>query len=182
LYLSDQEILNYFKIKGQEEYAFNQLLRKYQERVYWQVRRMVVDHDDANDITQDIFVKVWKKIREFREESQLFTWIYRIAVNESLNFLKKQKKKAYLSLTNYENILSKKIDTSSDFTGDEIQKRLHKAILKLPEKQRIVFNFRYFEEKPYEEISEILQTSTGALKASFHHAVKKIEKFVFYDD
>jgi RNA polymerase sigma factor (sigma-70 family) len=139
---------------------------------------MVIDHDDADDLTQEVFIKVHKYIDGFREDSQLFTWIYRIATNECLSHLNKKKKRFILPIENVGHQLSAKIDSSTDLDGDEIQKVLQKAILKLPDKQRLVFNMKYFDDLPYETISEITKTSVGALKASFHHAVKKIEEFL----
>ena len=154
------------------------LVRTYQQRVYWHVRKMVIDHDDADDLTQEIFIKIHKYIDSFREDSQLFTWIYRIATNECLSFLNRKKKRFFLPIEDVTQQLSTKIDKDPDLDGDEIQKRLQKAILQLPEKQRLVFNMKYFEDLPYEQISEITDTSVGALKASYHHAVKKIEEYL----
>lgn len=139
---------------------------------------MVIDHDDADDITQEVFIKVWKNIRKFREDAQLSTWIYRIAINSCLSFLKKKRRKFLLPLHDVENELCKKIETSPDIDADSIQLKLQKALLTLPEKQRLVFNMKYFEEMKYEEIAEITQTSIGSLKASYHHAVKKIENYL----
>ena len=139
---------------------------------------MVIDHDDADDLTQEVFIKIHKAIGNFREDSQLFTWIYRIATNECLTFLNKKRRRFFLPLQDVENELSLKIDSSSETGGDEIQKKLQKAILTLPDKQRLVFNMKYFDDLPYEAIAEITGTSVGALKASYHHAVKKIEDFL----
>lgn len=139
---------------------------------------MVIDHDDANDLVQEVFIKVWKNIEKFREDAKLYTWIYKIATNECLTFLTKKKKRFFLPLVDVENELSAKIDTNASITGDEIQLKLHKALLKLPDKQRIVFNMKYFDEMKYDEIAEITNTSVGALKASYHHAVKKIEEII----
>ena len=139
---------------------------------------MVIDHDDTDDLTQEIFIKIHKYIDTFREDAQLYTWIYRIATNECLSFLKKKKRRFFLPIEDLTEQLSAKVDSSPDMDGDEIQKRLQKAILKLPDKQRLVFNMKYFDDIPYEAMSEITKTSVGALKASFHHAVKKIEEFL----
>ena len=141
---------------------------------------MVVDHDDANDVVQNIFIKVWQNIDKFQANSELYTWIYRICVNESLTFLKRKKTKFFLPIIDIEKELSGKLDGGS-FTGDEIERKLQKALLKLPEKQRIVFNLRYYDEMPYEKMSKILTTSVGALKASYHHAAKKIEEILMGD-
>ena len=136
---------------------------------------MVIDHDDADDLVQETFIKVWKNLNQFRHDSKLYTWIYRIATNETLSFLKKKKRKYLLPINDYENQLAKNLEDDNFFTGDEIQLKLQKAILSLPEKQRLVFNMKYFDEMTYEEISEVFGTSIGALKASYHFAVKKIE-------
>ncbi len=174
----DAEILQMFALPSQQNKAFGMLVQKYQEKVYWLVRKMVIDHDDANDLTQDIFIKVWHRLGSFRQESKLFTWIYRIAVNECLNYLAKKRRRFLLPLTDVASELETKLDNSQGFTGDEIQKKLQKAILKLPDKQRLVFNMKYFEDMGYQEMSEILGTSVGALKASYHFAVKKLEDFL----
>jgi len=157
------------------------LVRTYQQRVYWLVRKMVIDHDDADDLTQEIFIKIHKAIDNFREDSQLFTWIYRIATNECLTHLAKKRRRFFLPIEDVGQQLASKLDHSAHISGDDIQLKLQKAILKLPDKQRLVFNLKYFEEMPYEEMAEITKTSVGALKASFHHAVKKIEDFLAYD-
>ncbi len=154
------------------------LVRTYQQRVYWHVRKMVIDHDDADDITQEVFIKIHKAIDSFREDSQLFTWIYRIATNECLNFLNKKRRRFFLPIEDISGQLSSKIDSSNDISGDEIQKKLQKALLQLPDKQRLVFNMRYYDDLSYEAISEITNTSVGALKASYHHAARKIEDFL----
>lgn len=174
--MEDKELLEKFENPETQQYAFNMLVRKYQERVYWHVRKMVIDHEDTNDITQEVFLKVWQKLHTFRQDSQLYTWIYRIATNDCLNFLKKKKRKFMLPLHDVTQELIEKVDTSAGISGDEVQRKLQKAILTLPEKQRLVFNMKYFEEMPYKDISEVLGTSVGALKASYHIAVKKIEE------
>jgi RNA polymerase sigma-70 factor (ECF subfamily) len=176
--LEDKEIL--LKIRNPEtaSYGFNLLVREYQKRVYWHVRKMVIDHDDANDVTQEIFIKVHRNIGNFREDAQLFTWIYRIATNECLTFLQKKKRRFFLPIGDVEAELTAKLDNSPHLTGDEIQLKLQKALIRLPEKQRLVFNMKYYDDLTYEEIAEITQTSVGALKASYHHAVKKIENYL----
>lgn len=167
-----------FKQEDTRSYAFNLIVRKYQERLYWHIRKIVVSHDDTDDVIQNTFLKVWKALDGFREDSQLFTWLYRIATNEALTFLKKKRNRLFLPLVDVEQQLISTLESSPTLNGDEIKVRLQKAILTLPEKQRIVFNMKYFDELKYEEISEILGTSVGALKASYHHAVKKIEKLM----
>ncbi len=159
-------------------FGFNQLVRQYQEKVYWHIRKMVIDHDDADDVTQEVFVKVWKNLDKFRADSELYTWIYRIATNECLNFLKRKKRRYFLPIHDIKSELLGKLDNDELISGDEIQMRLQKELLKLPDKQRIVFNMKYFDEMKFEEISEITGTSVGALKASYHLAVKKIEKSI----
>jgi len=167
-----------FKQEDTRSYAFNLIVRKYQERLYWHIRKIVVSHNDTDDVIQNTFLKVWKALDGFREDSQLFTWLYRIATNEALTFLKKKRNRLFLPLVDVEQQLISTLESSPTLNGDEIKIRLQKAILTLPEKQRIVFNMKYFDELKYEEISEILGTSVGALKASYHHAVKKIEKLM----
>lgn len=159
------------------EESFKLLLKKYQQRIYWHIRKMVIDHDDADDLTQDTFIKVWTALPNFRGDSRLFTWIYRIATNECLNFLDRKKRKGTVPLEDDESHLARKLESSSYIDGTEIQLKLQKAILTLPEKQRLVFNMKYFDDVTYEEMSEILGTSVGALKSSYHFAVKKLESF-----
>lgn len=179
--MEDKEILEKFQDPDSRNLAFNQLVRKYQQKVYWHVRKMVIDHDDADDLTQEVFVKVWSNLGSFRKDSQLYTWMYRIATNECLNFLNAKKKRFFLPLHDVAAELADKLDASENFTGDEIQLKLQKALLRLPDKQRLVFNMKYYDDLKYEEISEILGTSVGALKASYHIAVKKIEEFLKND-
>lgn len=178
----DKEILEKFKTEEGRQLAFNLLVRKYQKRVYWLIRKMVIDHDDANDLSQEVFIRIWHHLDEFRGESGLFTWIYRVATNECLAYLKKKRRRFFLPIHDLEGELAGKIESGNHFTGDEIEKKLQLAILKLPEKQRLVFNMKYFEEMKYEEMSEILGTSVGALKASYHHAVQKIKNSVLLDN
>ena len=136
---------------------------------------MVIDHDDADDLVQEVFIKVWKYLDNFRGDSQLYTWIYRIATNECLSFLAKKKKRFFLPIVDVEKELSNHVDSGTNLSGDEIHLKLQKALLKLPDKQRLVFNMKYYDDMKYEDIAEITETSVGALKASYHHAVKKIE-------
>lgn len=174
---SDKELLTLFKNQEKRNYAFNLIVRKYQEKLYWHIRKIVIKHDDADDILQNTFIKIWKGLDGFREDSKLYTWLYRIATNESLTFLKQKKTKYLLSIVDYENQLKETLESDEHFNGTEIQLKLQKAILGLPEKQRIVFNMKYFEEMKYDEMAQVLNTSVGALKASYHHAVKKIENY-----
>ncbi len=175
---TDDELLQMFFEGDNPDYAFNLIVRKHQEAVYWHVRRMVVSHDDANDIVQEVFLKAWLGLPKFRKDSALFTWLYRIATNEALTFLKKKKTKFFLPLLDVSKQLEETLESDVYYQGSEMEKNIQKAILKLPAKQRAVFNLRYFDEMKYEEMSEVLNTSVGALKASYHHAVKKIEQFV----
>ncbi len=175
---ADKELLEQFRDERTSHLAFKQIVEKYQRRVYWHVRRLVVDHDDADDVTQNTFIKAWKGLPGFKEDSQLFTWLYRIATNESFTFLKQKKANLNIPFEDVSYALHKTMIDDNFFTGDEIQKKLQKAILTLPEKQRLVFNMKYFDEMKYEEMSQVLGTSVGALKASYHIAVKKIEALV----
>jgi RNA polymerase sigma-70 factor (ECF subfamily) len=155
--------------------AFDTLMRVYSEPVYWQIRRMVASHDDANDLLQNCFLKVWNNLQNFRGDAKLSTWLYKIAVNETINFLNKERQRNNMTEGNTDDeFLMANLESDSYFDGDQLQKDLQKAIMQLPEKQRLVFNMRYYDEMKYEEMSDILGTSVGALKASYHHAVKKI--------
>ena len=174
----DKTLVFQFKNDVNKEIPFTNIVKKYQEKLYWLIRRLVINHEDANDVIQNVFIKVWKSLDNFREDSELYTWLYRIATNESLNFLEKQKRTTSISLQDYEHYFTNKLKTEQGFDINKIEWKLQLAILKLPEKQKIVFMLRYYDEMPYEKMSEILQTSTGALKASYHHAVKKIEDFI----
>lgn len=175
---SDALLLQQFRDPQTKEKAYTAIIKKYQERLYWHIRRLVVDHDDANDVLQNVFIRVWNGLANFKEESQLYTWLYRIGTNESLTFLENQKKRAALSLSDVETGLSNKIKADKHFDPNRLEWKLQLAIQQLPEKQRIVFTLRYYDEMPYEEMSRVLETSEGALKASYHHAVKKVEGFI----
>lgn len=159
---------------GQVEEAFNEIVRSYSERLYWHVRGFVCSHEDTDDLLQEIFIKVWSSIREFRGESRIYTWIYRIATNEALNHLQKMKVRSALRFEKISEELTGRIDSDPYFNGDEVERQLSKAVQHLPEKQKTVFMMRYFEDISYEDISEILGTSVGALKASYHFAKEKI--------
>lgn len=174
----DKELLEQFRDPATREEAFTVLMRKYQERLYWHIRRLVVQHEDANDVLQNMFIKVWKSLENFREDSQLYTWLYRIATNESLSLLEQRKKRNTLSLDGTENDMTALVKADPDFDFNKLEWKLQLAIQQLPEKQRVVFNLRYYDEMPYQEMSRLLDTSEGALKASYHHAVKKIEDFI----
>ncbi len=158
--------------------AFRVLITQYKERLYWHVRKIVLLHDDADDVLQNTFVKIFKNIEKFNGKSKLYSWMYRIATNESITFINKRAKERNLDISDYQEQLASTLISDVYFSGDEIQNILQKAIATLPQKQRLVFNMKYFDELKYDEISEILETSVGALKASYFHAVKKIEKYI----
>jgi RNA polymerase sigma-70 factor (ECF subfamily) len=174
----DKEILQLFAEEQSRNKALELLIKKYQQRLYWHVRKIVISHDDSDDVLQNSFIKIWKGLENFKGESSLYTWIYRIATNEALSLLREKQRKNTTSIHPIEYELGKNLESDEFFTGDEIQLRLQRAILTLPEKQRIVFNMRYYDETPYEQMSEILETSVGALKASYHIAAKKIEELL----
>ncbi|MDT3405249.1 RNA polymerase sigma factor [Mucilaginibacter terrae] len=180
--VSDTEILAKFQDERTRNEAFNLLLKKYQQKIYWHVRRMVIDHDDADDLVQDVFIKIWKNLPGFRSDAQLYTWMYRIATNECITFLNKKKQKNNISLDDVSYELAESMADSTYLSGDKVQQKLQQALLTLPDKQRLVFNMKYYDDLKYEEISEILGTSVGALKASFHLAVKKIEAHLLSND
>ncbi|MDP2338290.1 MAG: RNA polymerase sigma factor [Bacteroidota bacterium] len=175
---NDQQILDSLKDPSTRELAFRHLISKYKERLYWHIRKIVLNHDDTDDVLQNTFIKIWNGIDSFRAESSLFTWLYRIATNESITFLNQRKRKMMSSLNGENDYLIENLESDAYFDGDAWQMLLQKAIAVLPEKQRLVFNMKYFEEIKYEEMSVILGTSVGALKASYHHAVKKVEEYV----
>jgi len=178
---TDKELLDQFRDEQTRNYAFNLLVRQYQKRLYYHIRKIIIDHEDTDDVLQNVFIKVWGSLANFKEEAKLYTWMYRIATNESINFLNQKKKHAGIPLDDVSAFLANKLESDSYYNGDEIQTKLQKAILTLPDKQRIVFNMKYFDEMKYDEMSEILETSVGALKASYHHAVKKIEAYLTKD-
>ena len=175
---SDDKLLEMFRDKKSRNYAYNLIVRKHQEQLYWHIRRMVIVHEDADDVLQNTLIKAWKGLLNFKEESKIYTWLYRIASNEAITFLNKKKKRFFISLNDVEQELANHLESDESYSGDEIQLKLQKAILTLPEKQRLVFNMKYFQELKYEEISDILETSVGGLKASYHLATKKIEAYL----
>lgn len=179
--IDDHVILASFRDESTREAAFTQLVRKYQEKLYWHIRRMVIEHEDANDVLQNVFIKVWKNLADFREEANLYTWLYRIATNETLTWIEQKKRRAMASLSDNEAALENKLVAQKGFDAQKVEWKLQQAIQSLPEKQRIVFNLRYYDEMPYEEMAGVLDTSVGALKASYHHAVKKVEAFLLAD-
>ncbi len=180
--ISDSEILEKFAKESSRNEAFGLLLQKYQQKIYWLCRRMVIDHDDADDLVQEVFIKVWKNLDGFRLDAQLYSWIYRIASNECLQFLEKKKKRNHSSIDDFGDTLADNLSSSDYLNGEQIQRRLYEAMETLPAKQKLIFQLKYFEELKYEEISVALGTSVGALKASFHLAVKKIEDYLLTQD
>ena len=175
---NEREVLALLQNESTQKQGFELVVRQYSEQLYWQIRRLVFSHEDANDLLQNTFVKAWINIDYFRAEAKLSTWLYRIALNECLTFLNKQRAEAKVSLDDPESDMVQRLESDPYFSGDRLQLTLQKALMALPEKQRMVFNLKYYQEMKYEEMSEIFGTSVGALKASYHHAVKKIERFL----
>lgn len=176
--IDEKELVNQLRHEKTASKAFETVLHLYSEPVYWQIRRMVTNHDDANDIVQNVFIKAWTNLQNFRGEAKLSTWLFKIAVNESINFLNKEKHRAQGGDAEEDSAVLRNLEADSYFDGDSLQQELQEAIAKLPEKQRLVFNMRYYDEMKYEDMSEVLGTSVGALKASFHHAVKKLTEML----
>jgi RNA polymerase sigma-70 factor (ECF subfamily) len=179
--IEDREILDLLNKQAFSEKGFQLLVNKYNQKLYWCIRRLVYDHNDAEDALQNTFMKVWSNIKKFRKDSGLYTWLYRIATNEALSLLKKSKRHRELSFEDASREINALSGNDPLYSGDTINDRLQAAILTLPPRQRIVFNMKYFDEMKYDEMSEVLETSTGALKASYHLATKKIEKYVLQD-
>ena len=179
---TEKEIILKLQEPDQQREAFEWIVNTYKEQLYYQIRRMVLSHEDADDLLQNTFIKAWNNLEYFRGEAKLSTWLYRIALNECLNFLNKQRAQKHLSIEESEANLLNQLESEPYFDGDQTQLLFEKAIQTLPEKQRIIFHLKYFEDMKYNEISEIMGTSIGALKASYHHAVKKIEEFFKQND
>jgi RNA polymerase sigma-70 factor, ECF subfamily len=179
--LNEKELIANLKSDSNRDKAFQLLVKTYQERLYWHIRKIVLNHDDADDILQNVFIKVWNNVDGFREDSSIFTWLFRIATNESLSHLQKRRRYSVVPMNETNNILAESLESDVYFDGDVIAKKLQMAIIQLPEKQRVVFNMKYFDEIKYEQMSQILKTSVGALKASYHFAVKKIEEYLKED-
>ena len=177
----EEEIVKQLRDPSFQRDAFAQVVNFYGEKLYWQIRKMVLCHDDANDLLQNTFMKAWANIDYFRGEAKLSTWLYKIAVNECITFLSRQRAQNQISMDDTDVFMLERLKRDDYFDGDAVQLKLQEAILTLPEKQRIVFNMKYFDDMKYEDISEILGTSVGALKASYHHAVKKVEEFLTKD-
>lgn len=176
--IAEETLVKQLKQKDTQAKAFEMLINTYKERLYWHIRRIVLDHDDADDVLQNTFIKVFRSIDGFKGDSKLYSWMYRIATNESLTFLKQKSRKLGVNSEALQERMANNLQADVYFEGDEIQYQLQQAIATLPEKQKLVFNMKYFEELKYEEISEILETSIGGLKASYHLAVKKIESYL----
>ena len=175
---NEEDILEMLRNPDTQKKGFAYVVEEYSERLYWQIRKMVYSHDDANDILQDVFIKAWLNIDKFRGDAKLSTWLYKIAINESITFINRSKAKLNLSIDDDDSFLVNKLEGDKYFDGDQAQLLLQQAVVTLPEKQRLVFQMKYFNELKYDEMSDILGTSVGALKASYHHAVKKVEKFL----
>jgi RNA polymerase sigma-70 factor (ECF subfamily) len=174
----DEELIEHFRVEETRERAYSQIVKRYQERLYWHIRRMVVHHEDTNDILQNVFIKVWRGLDNFRGDSSLYTWLYKIGTNETLTYLEGVKKRRSLSISDHESHVGNLIKAEKGFDYKKLEWKLQLAIQSLPEKQRVVFNLRYYDEMPYDKMSEVLDTSAGALKASYHFAVKKVEEFL----
>ncbi|MBD5370603.1 MAG: sigma-70 family RNA polymerase sigma factor [Bacteroides sp.] len=173
--IDEKQLISDLQTESKAHKAFELLMRTFSEPLYWQIRKMVYSHDDANDLLQNVFIKAWNNIHNFRGDAKLSTWLFKIAVNESINFINREKNRQNISSDSEDtSFLLDNLEADEYFDGDELHKELLAAVAKLPEKQRLVFNMKYFDEMKYEEISDILGTSVGALKASYHHAVKKI--------
>lgn len=173
--VDDEYIMHLFFVEKKEDEAFRLLVDKYKERLYWHIRKILVCHEDTDDVLQEVFVKIWQRFEEFRSESRLYTWMYRIATNEALNFLDEKRRKVHGNSDEISDYLENTLESDIYFSGDDIQKELQKAILTLSERQRIVFNMRYFDAMSYEDMAQILNVAVGTLKATYHNAVRKIE-------
>jgi RNA polymerase sigma-70 factor (ECF subfamily) len=174
----DQRILTDFASPKGQEKAFTLLVDTYRERLYWHIRRLVVQHENSHDVLQNVLVKAWRGLPQFKQQSSLYTWLYRIATNECLTFLEKQKRERAYSLSDHESGLANTLRAEKGFDANKAEWQLQLAIQALPEKQRVVFTLRYYDEMPYEKMAEILETSEGSLKASYHHASKKVIDFL----
>ena len=179
--IAEETLVKELKEEATQAKAFELLVDTYKQRLYWHIRRIVLDHDDSDDVLQNTFIKVYRNIESFKGESKLYSWMYRIATNEALQFLKAKSRKLGVSASDMQEQLANKLKADVYFDGDKIQLRLQQALARLPEKQKLVFNMKYFDGLKYEEMSGILDTSVGALKASYHLAVKKIESFLKED-
>ena len=177
----EDEIVEKLRNPVTKREAFTQVVETYSEKIYWLIRKMVLSHEDANDIMQNTFLKAWTNLDSFRGDAKIITWIYKIAINENITFLNRQRTMNHISLDDADGFMLERLSGDDYFDGDALQLKLEEAILSLPEKQRIVFLMKYKDEMKYEDMSEVLGTSVGALKASYHHATKKIEAFLLQD-
>ncbi len=178
----EKELIDKLLNSKTQQTAFRELVDQFSQQLYWQIRKIIISHHDTNDVLQNVFIKVWQSLDAFRGDAKLSTWLYRIAINESITYLNREREKYNISLDDEDVFLISQLESDPYFDGNEADLKLQKAVLALPEKQRIVFNMKYFDEMKYSEISDILETSEGALKASYHHAVKKIEEFLSKED
>ena len=176
--VEEKELLAALQSEQLKETAFRSLISKYKERLYWHIRKIVISHDDADDVLQNTFIKIYRNIHNFKAESKLFSWMYRIATNESISFINKRAKQNNIDVSELQYKMVENLEADVYFDGDEMQLKLQKAVATLPQKQQLVFNMKYFDDMKYKDIAEVLETSIGALKASYHHAVKKIETFL----
>ena len=180
--MSDEEIIELFHSERGEDQAFRMLIKEYGERLYWHIRKIVISHEDSNDILQNVFVKIWKGIEEFRYEAKLFTWMYKVATNEAINFLNEKRRKPYGNSEEITVMMENRLESDPYFDGDDIQRELQKAVLRLSERQRLIFNMKYYDDMKYEDMAEILNVAVGTLKATYHMAVKKIEESLKISD
>ena len=174
----ERDLISELKNPLTQEKAFRELMALYKERLYWHIRKIVISHDDADDVLQNTFIKVYKNIDKFNADSKIYSWMYRIATNESITFINKRAKMRQVDVNELQGEMIQNLESDVYFDGDEIQLKLQKAVATLPQKQQLVFNMKYFDNMKYQDISDVLETSVGALKASYHHAVKKIEKYI----
>jgi RNA polymerase sigma factor (sigma-70 family) len=174
---SDLALIAHWHDVAQREKIFQLIVSKYKSRLYWHIRRLVLNHDDTDDVLQETFIKAWRYLENFRQESSLYTWLYRIATNNALTHLAKRKKEQS-RVTAFDENIADQFAGNANFDANKLEWKLQLAIASLPEKQRLVFNLRYYDEMPYEQISEVLETSVGGLKANYHHAAKKIEEYI----
>ena len=177
----DQDIIALIRVENSRRYGFDLLVKTYQEKLYWVIRRVLISHAETDDVLQDVLIKVWENISAFKGDAKLYTWLYRIAVNETLMALRKKRRRFFIPIVDVEKELEAELECGDGFTGDEIQLKLQKAILTLPQKQRLVFLLKYFDDLKFADISVIMGVSIGGLKAQYHHAVKKIKKTLELD-
>jgi len=178
LVIEEKQLVSALQSNSQKEEAFRSLVRQYKERLYWHIRKIVISHDDTDDVLQNTFIKIFRNIDRFQGDSKLYTWMYRIAINEAITFINKKAKRQNITSEEIKDKIITNLESDVYFNGDEIQLQLQKAIATLPQKQQLVFNMKYFENHTYEALSEILETSVGGLKSSYHIAVKKITQFL----